>query len=297
MLSIWLIGYYGAALIFLLWTIIRKKQSQPYIWILLAIPFAGIFISLFLIHFVPRKPNRDIEKWMAKLDAEMKLEKIMYEQTNVQKDINVVPLIEALSFSSYKNRRRLLLDTLKDDAIDNQALLELAVANEDTETSHYAVSAITDFRGKLMVELQSLAVKYEQQPNNSEVLRDYKQALHHFINSKFIDDRTKRQYQHTYIKVLDQLTKLPGHTESDWRDKIDCEIELGLYDQAKIDCQHFRQQHDHSEDPYMLELKLHYIMRSKHEFEHTLSELRKSPVRLSNAALTQIRYWMTGVPS
>ena len=87
---------------------------------------------------------------------------------NKAAELNVVPIEEALLINDYSTRRQVLIDVLKMDAFRYIDALKSAVINEDTETSHYAVTAISEEKRKLTILLQKLAVEYEHNRHDSE---------------------------------------------------------------------------------------------------------------------------------
>ena len=55
-----------------------------------------------------------------------------------------------------------MIDVLKEDTMQYMEVIKTAVLNEDTETSHYAVSAVMEIKRKLSISLQQLSVKFDQ---------------------------------------------------------------------------------------------------------------------------------------
>ncbi|MFD2670721.1 hypothetical protein [Marinicrinis sediminis] len=289
-----IIVYYILALIYIvLFRLV--KRSPVKVAISLLIPYIGLLFAIWMHVSERGKPAVKVADWMKELEEEMRQERqsnpyIVSE--DVQREINIVPLTEALSMSTPSVRRRLLLDALKNDAIKNVSLLEAAIENEDTETSHYAVTAVTSFRGQLMMEIQKLAVHYEQNKQDVTVLKQFASSLDTFLQSRFIDRSTRKQYQALYAEVLQRLIDTGEAEEKHFTHKIRNDIVLSNYADAREASERYLEQFPLSEEAYLLQLELYYVLRSKDEFDQTLHNLKASPIKLTNEALTTIRYWM-----
>jgi len=209
-------------------------------------------------------------------------------------ELHVVPIEEALLISDHKDRRSVMINVLKQDSIQYMDVLQKAVNNEDTETSHYAVSAIMEIKRKLTISMQDLAVQYETNKMDPEVLKAYADVLHAYMKSGFLDNRTLRKYKFTYVEVLDNLISVSPDMGSVFEAKVETEIELNKLLDAEQTSLLYMERHPHSEEAYLCLLKVYFYMRASGKLKDTLDMLKSSTVRLSNHGLTLVRFWSKG---
>lgn len=218
----------------------------------------------------------------------------MYTKETADKERNLVPLEEALLISDTVTRRRVMIDLLKLDTMKYLDVLQLAVSNEDTETSHYAVSAIMELKRKLTLTMQELSVRYEADKDDPHLLQSYADVLQSYLNSGFLDERTMMKHRYTYIAVLGRLIELDPGQIGTYTDKIEAEFAAGLYVDAEQTAKQFAERHPREEDAYLLLLKVYYNRRSFVQIRSTLNRMKASPIRFSNRALALVRYWSEG---
>ncbi|MBD2864243.1 tetratricopeptide repeat protein [Paenibacillus oceani] len=218
----------------------------------------------------------------------------LYDSPDTVKELNVVPLEEALLVNDFSTRRRVMIDLLKQDSLDYLEVLRLAVSNEDTETSHYAVSAITGIKSKLTLTLQQLSVQYEENKDDSYLLRSYADVLKNYMRSGFLDERTISKHRYTYSAVLARLLELEPESAEAYAEKIEMDLELGEYASAEACAESFLRHCPHDENAYLCLMNVYFTVQSIEKLKDTLDQLKQSPIRLSNEALTTVRFWSEG---
>ncbi len=216
---------------------------------------------------------------------------------NPSEELNVVSIEEALLINEHADRRRVMIHVLKQDAFKYMDILKKAISNEDTETSHYAVSAVMEIKRKLTLSMQELSVQYESNKRDATVLQAYGEVLDQYMNSGFLDEKTLRNYRVTYIQLLNELIGVDPGRESAYRGKMEAELELGLLREAESTAQLYLERFPQSEEAYLGLVKIYYHMRSYDNVQTVLDLLKKSPLILSNRALTLVRYWSGGAHS
>ncbi|MDQ6420727.1 hypothetical protein RB620_14950 [Paenibacillus sp. LHD-117] len=296
MMGLWF-GLYVLASALLLAIRYRKSWQEGLLRLIVvvAIPIIGWLLPLFWPKRLYANAGHDFHDYMTKQHEEHKLHHVgIYSETESAKELNVIPIEEALLVSEHQDRRRVMIDLLKQDSVHYLEILQTAVRNEDTETSHYAVSAIMEVKRKLLLSIQDLSVQFENRKEDEYVVRAYAEVLKGFLRSGFLDERTVVKYQYTYIEVLNQMIKLSKQAEWAYKDKMETEINLGLFVVAESTSLHYLDQHPESEDAYLCLMKVYYLTRSSSKLNHTLEQLKQSPVRLSNHALTLVRFWSEG---
>lgn len=214
-------------------------------------------------------------------------------QTKVQrtKELDVVSIEEALLVSDFSTRRQVMIDVLKQDAMQYIDVLKTAVTNDDTETSHYAVTAVIEVKRDLTNLLQKLAVEFANSPHDMKIVTSYATVVKEYIRSGFLDAKSLRQYQAKYVELLDHMIEANCATEQTYIDKIQMELTLQNLADAEATAKQFKAQFPLSEESYLQTMSIYFIARAYDKFEQELAALMASPITLSHRALTTVRYW------
>ena len=259
------------------------------------LPVAGLLLPIFWSsrwHMHHDRVGRDLQPDIFRHEVNaMSAADGIFLKPQAEKEMNVVPLEEALLVNDLASRRRMMIDLLKQDSMDYLEVLGKAVSNDDTETSHYAVSAIVEVKRKLTLSLQELAVKFEEGKDDPYFLQSYASVLKSYMRSGFIDERTLLKHKHTYSDVLQRLLAADPHAREVYEDKIATDLELSDYNSALETAQHYLANYPNHEGPYLSLMKVYYTMRAFEQLQDVLEDLKRSTVRLSNQALMIVRFW------
>lgn len=285
----------------LVYSALRYKKNRQDTWIrviiLLFFPVLGFLFLLILdiIHTHSKEKSDYLELESEILKHSEGLANI-YLKVDVEKEINIVPMEEALLLNDTGTRRKMLINMLKDDSISHIGILETALQNSDTETAHYAATAVVELKRKLQLDLQEMSVRFEENKTDVQAVQSYAEVLKRYVESSFLDDRTKKKYLFTYSFVLEQLLELTKEEESTFIELINVLFENKEYPKAVTYCEMFHAHHPKSEMAYVMSLKLFYLMRDVTEFQKELLKMKQSPIRFSPQTLKLIRFWNEMVP-
>ncbi|CAN7581254.1 hypothetical protein LJR153_004251 [Paenibacillus sp. LjRoot153] len=275
----------------------RHDKNEAWVRIVLAVgfPVVGFLLPAFRSKRWHKRNDARHERARQELFVDILVEKSnqpdVVSKLETEKEMNVVPLEEALLVNDISTRRRVMIDLLKQDSLDYLEVLQMAVSNEDTETSHYAVSAIMEMKRKITLNLQELAVKFEENKGDAHVLLSYSEILKSYLRSGFLDERTRIKYCYTYTNVLKLLIEQSPDLAEAYVDKINTDLGLEEYAEAEQTALLYLKQFPLHEDAYLSLMKVYFTMRAIEQLKSTLIQLRKSPIRLSNQALTIVRFW------
>lgn len=244
---------------------------------------------------ITRHSGKEFSDYVQRQQQEHTIKRIgIYKQLEKEKELNVIPIEDALVVSQHQDRRQVMIDVLKQDAINYIEILQRAVSNEDTETSHYAVSAIMEMKRKLLLSLEELSVKFENESSDKIIAYAYVEVLSKFLKSGFLDKRTMRKYQFTFLSAIQRLLTLREEEEWLFQEKMDMELLLELYGDAENTGKKYLEHFPDSEKSYLALMKVYFATKSKAKLELTIDQLKKAPVRLSNQAITMVRFWSEG---
>ncbi|WP_156934115.1 hypothetical protein [Paenibacillus zanthoxyli] len=278
---------------------LRFRRSMPEAAVKVAFaaafPLIGFLLPLFWRQQRPSDESQRIQTLETYLRQDEQPDHLKVSHLSEdEKELNIVPLEEALLVNDLTSRRRTMIDLLKQDATEYLEVLRMAVGNEDTETSHYAVSAVVEIKRKLNHALQEFAVRYETSRDDAHFLASYAEVLQNYMRSGFLDGSTLLQLKASLADVLQHWTEADPHAFEAHEQKMRIELELGNYLSAEQAAVLMMERFPYREESYLAQMNLSFTLRSPQRFDQALQALKQSPVRLSNDALKLVRFWSEG---
>lgn len=286
-----LLSYYFIALIYII-VQFKKDKSNWIVKLFIAIfcPFIGFVLLYFMFHSLKNNENH-LNEEMIRKDKDIPE---LLNRVNVEKELRVVPIKEALIMNDNQTKRNMLLNLLKNESFKNIEILQTALQNEDTETSHYAAVAIQDIKGKLLSTMQQLEFQMEQNENDVELLKTSAQVIKQYLDTGFLDERTNKQYLYKYTLILEKVIHIVPTEKEHYIEKINSDLKLGELETAEEYSTMFLQYCSNEEESYFMALKIYYILKNPIKFNEMLFRLRQSSIRLSPQGLNKIRFWLYG---
>jgi tetratricopeptide (TPR) repeat protein len=292
MLDRLVLAYYVFAFVYLLIQLLSKREG---IFIKGIILLSCPFISIFLIHAMSKKlySKHHLPDWLLRREQ---YDDVVIKPPDIEEETNVIPFQDALILNNNKTKRKILMDLLKGDFLQNVDALELALHSEDSETSHYAATAIQQVKSELLKKIRKLEQQLlEDNRTDAGFLESYRDLLKNYIKIEFLDERTRRKQMFIYIKTLNQLILLsPKYDTNNYIAKIDTLLQLGEYQEAVETAEQFLSYFPNEEEAYFSAMNVHYSMRNTLEFKKIISKLRSSDIQLSPGKLNQLRFWLSG---
>ena len=207
---------------------------------------------------------------------------------------DAVPLEEALLAADVPIRRRMLLSLLGRETPIDPELLALAARNDDTETSHYAVSVVLERRRKGTLAVQEWSARYEADPSDPGAMRAYAAALKEILAGGFLDPVSRREFRLKLAEVLQRLVDTDPDACRYYPDLIETELALRRHERASELAEEFVRRFPEKEEAYLALLQTGYARRSMEAIRDALNRLIGAPVRLSGDALAAVRFWLGG---
>lgn len=291
------------SILFLLYVIIStllilylsKGQKEVFLFKWIIVIFLPI-IGWFFPSIWPKKWIKNNENYFANylneqtgdITVELSIEKQKLER---QEELNILSIEEALIINDYATRRKVLIDVLKQDAMQYIDALKMAVINEDTETSHYAATAVIEVKRELTLLLQKLAVEFSQKPHDSNVAITYAEVIQEYLRSGFLDSQSQKQYKLIYSQIIDQLIQNNDATEQHFVNKISNDLSLNDVQNAENTIKPFKKAYPLSEQAFFSAMTIYFKKRSLNRLASELNELKASPIVLSSNGLKIVRYW------
>lgn len=267
----------------------KKKLWLAPLMILLLCPFFGLLLFFSIVRDQNAKTSK-LPHWLLREEELSDDNKLIHLDS--EKEMNIVPFEDALVLNNSKVKRKMLLDMLKNDSIQKVDFLKYALQNEDSETSHYAATAIMNVKQKLMNSLQALEAEIEKDPNNLEVLVSYSDVVNQYSQLEFLDQRMREKYKYIYSGILEKIIELNPQSKTAFEEKIQCDLYLKEYEKTNYYCNLFIKYFPESEEAYFLSMNMYYDRRDFQKFNETLKSLRDSNVKLSPAGIQRLRFWL-----
>lgn len=286
-----LLIYYIISMIYLFFQY-RKDRKNIVIKLLIILfaPFIGFIILYFMFHNIEN--DKDIiPEELIQVDNE---QSEILRKVDVEKETSIVPMKDALILNNNQTKRKMLMDILKNDSFGHIEILQTALKNDDTETSHYAATAIQDIIGKLHSSIHQMEFQLEKNPNDLTILTSFSQVIKQYLNIGFLDERSEKQYLYRYSQILESLIEIKPYEKEYYIEKINCDLQLGDLEKAEIFTQIFSKNCSNEEESFFMAMKLYYILNDQLKFKEILQSLKDSPVRLSPQGLNKLRFWLHG---
>lgn len=275
------------------------KRSKGYTLnkfiISITLPIAGpLYCIVTWIFKYKDYSGENIKEYENYIREEMDIKHI--KDVNKEKEINMIPLEDALILNTNSKKRELVIEMIKkENSINYIHALKNALEDSDTETSHYAASVITELRGEFNSKLKVFKEQFALGNKDEDFLKEYINCLNEYLNSGFLDVKSYHRYLKVFDELLEVLLKVnPSSKEDYYIFIIDSKLSLEDYDNAKFYCMKFFENHKDTENTFLSFMKLFYLTNDKKNFYIMLEALKKYPIKLSNEALNIVRFWSRG---
>ena len=266
-----------------------KKGNR--IWLtlfFLALPIMG-----FLLYYVPwwlagksRERAYNREKLVRKFQVMQ-----MQKTPDVNKELDIIPIEDAMLVSSSGETRSLLLEQLKKGP-DADYKLPLP-SGSDSQAAHYVATAKMEIYRKKHEKLLGLQAKVQKNSTDKAVLREYLNGLEEYIKSGVLEEKEAAIYREEYCNYFMKLHKV----DADGIDAIEVTcyldnlISLGATQDAE-DLWKVCPEEKKNEEGYRLMLGMYYGKKEKMKFFRCLKELEESTISLSSEGLMLLRFWI-----
>lgn len=209
-----------------------------------------------------------------------------------ERERNIVPVEEAIVVNDNKSQRMALMNIIKGDMRSALSSISLALNSEDSETAHYAASALSDILSEFRIKVHKMYLEMQEedpaQTECEEKLLD------------FMDDVLKRKIftgleQNRFVQMMDTVAEaLYGKDVS----KMTAEryenvclrlLEVNDFDHTEKWCGRLLKQYPDHLSAYTCRLKLFFMTKNREEFFRVLNELKETNIIIDNETLEMIR--------
>lgn len=292
MIKLLVINTILSLVIFIILKIARKESANVSLILTLSMPYIGFIILLVLVLsklLIKSDYGREVLSNEDKYGKSISL-LIRFAELENKKDL--ISVEEALILNDNFTKRELIKDVLKKDTYKYRKILLNALMDEDTETSHYAATAITQMKSKLTVIMQKFEVQYDKNPNDKEVANVFLQAIKDCIESNIIDPKEVIKLNYLYKNTLEEYKSKFRFSDKYYNELIKTCISIKEYQKAIEYSQEFKEAFNEDSKAYILLLESYYCLKDKINFNKTISDLRNSHIKLDKESLDLLRFWI-----
>ena len=192
-----------------------------------------------------------------------------------EREMNVIPLEEAIAVNDRKSLRTAMLNVLKGEIKDSLSAISLALETKDSESSHYAAAVLSHELNEFRIEVQKLYLGIREEKDDQT---EYEDTMINYT------DKILKQ------KVFTQLEQNPsGMTQQQYEGVCLRLLEIKDYENSEKWCMRLAKQYPDQLSSYTCKLKLYFTVRNREAFFQTLEALKKSDVVIDNETLELIR--------
>ncbi|MGO5065010.1 tetratricopeptide repeat protein [Clostridium sp. LCP25S3_F8] len=293
MFKIYLTNTIFSLIIFLFIKLKTREECFVGFIIMICLPFFGSIFYIINIYYrkkiTSKFNNSELEK-----DNYSKSDNLKSKPFYLSKNMEVIPIEDALVLNDEKIKKSLIINVLKSDSYKYLDFLKEAIRDEDTETSHYAATAVTEVKRKLTLAIQEFKEKYQKNKTDLTIIKAYADALKKYNDSGLLDKNAYQKNLSTYKELLEKIIEMEAADEYLYEEIINCYIILKDFERAIEYCNQYFENFKKSEKPYLLIMKIYFINKNRTKFNKVLRKLRESNIILNRDSLNLIKFWLEG---
>lgn len=214
-----------------------------------------------------------------------------YTPADVDRDINITPMQEALVVSDVSRRRKMLLDVLKKDIRRSLGSIAIALDNPDSETSHYAASVILDVLSEFRGNVQNMHAKFKKDPEDFDLGSLLLGYIDDVLRQDILTGDEKRSYTYMEDEIAD--TMFGYHPERfegyQYRRLMEDLVGIGEFSVSEKWAARAMKNRDYQLDTYIGCLKFYFAYKDRDSFLKCLDRLKSSGVAVNKETMELIR--------
>ncbi len=215
-----------------------------------------------------------------------------YDRADESRELNITSFEEAIAVSDYKSLRELMLNVLRGDIKKSLASISLALNSQDSETSHYAATALRDELASFRETAQKIYIEIQKRDKN---LSKYCCMELEYMNTVLEQHVLVPMEQKKYVLMLEETGNIlytadKAGMKDEYYEWICMHlIYIDDYEKAEKWCEIIMKECPGILAPYKCRLKLYYKLKDREKFFVAMDELRKSQVVIDKETLEIIR--------
>ncbi|MEF2696235.1 MAG: hypothetical protein U0O03_15935 [Blautia wexlerae] len=292
------------AVIYFLWymvfaTIFGKKRTKKYkkdnrrthllrFVVMLLCPVIGplLFLLSYLIFKLPFWKKVDLE------DVIFSKERVRIQmKADEERERNVIPLEDAIAVNEKTRMRMVMMNVLKGDIQSSLSAISQALEVKDSETSHYAASALSDELNKFRINVQKMYTELQRNPEDKECGEQLLDYINPFLEQQIFTEIEQKRFVHMMAEAADLFYENNKESLTAKRCENICLrfLEIKDFDSTEKWCMRLEELHPQELVAYTCKLKLYFTTRNREAFFETLGALKRADVVIDYETLELIR--------
>lgn len=213
------------------------------------------------------------------------------EHPDIESEINLVPMEEAIMMDDKDSLRQLLLTVLRGDMSKSINAVTKALNSSDSEASHYAASAIMDIMNEFQNTIQKFQAQIEANPDDIEVNQLFIEYLIKMLRTDFLSDLELKTYVYLLMHVCENFyAKRKSSVKVFYETNlIHLLVQIGDLQNAQIWIEHLLEDYPDNLEMYRCVLHYYYSTKDKDKFFMHLNNLKQSDINIDKDLLELIR--------
>lgn len=213
------------------------------------------------------------------------------ERPDMEEEMNLVPLEEAIMIDDKDSLRQLLLTVLRGDISKSISAVTKALNSSDSEASHYAASAIMDVTAEFQNTVQKFQAQLESTPEDREVNQLFIEYLVRMLNAGFLSELELK----TYVFMLQHTCENVYQSQKDilkpeyYSNLVSLLEKIGERQLAANWVERFQADYPDNGEMYYCVLHFYFETREKNKFFYYMNQLKASDITIDKDLLELIR--------
>lgn len=219
-------------------------------------------------------------------------------QINDEKEMNIVPMKEAMALNKTSTQRDIVFELAKGDPIEYIKNLKSALLSEDSEVAHYAASSIAKFKRELDKVLIEREAEFADRPELCKNRNALIKALNDAISAELVPSEEIFRMQNRIIEILMMEIRLGDAVTKEHYHMI-CSYMLKIRDYKNFEVwlNEFRERFPSADEPLRLKLQYAYYMKNQKLFIEVINEAQNASYAITKETLNMIEFWSEGKQS
>lgn len=275
----------------------RARGTEQYwvkFWIMMLCPVVGFAFYLLSGLFYKTVSGMEIDLNDVVFGKERVKTQLKADET---REKNILPLEEAVSVDDSKNQRLAMMNVIKGDISESLAAVSLALHAKDSETAHYAASALSSILNEFRITVSKMLQKLEEEaPEETQAEEDLLDYMDKVLRQQVFSDLEQNRFVHIMEHAADELYRKNAAmlTSEQYENVCMRLLEVRDTDLCGKWCDRLAEQYPEQLPAYTCKLKLYFTLRQREAFFQTMDELKKSNVVINNETLEIIRIFSHG---
>ncbi len=217
----------------------------------------------------------------------------MIETPDFGMEMNYVSLQDAMRLSSVADQRQLLINVMKYNARMSLSSVAEAINSPDTETSHFAASAIQDALSEFRATAQQLLTNMHRYPEDVEINLTALEYIYQGLMMKIMTSIEHQSYVYTANSVAENLFQYSTWymTATHYLWIVTLTLSIRDLDAAQRWVDRALSHRPGELDTYKAALRLYYAKGDKERFRDCLTSFRKSDLAADQEMLELLRLY------